>query len=418
MRYLATSTMQVVCAAGLACTSAPSTRGDVQSATAPRPASRQELRTAWSRELADSLSVVLRWAADDRAFPGAYAVVGDSRGVLAELGVGRLDWAESPAPDRHTLWDLASLTKVIATTTAAAQLVERGAVALDAPVQRYLPKWVGPGKEAVTVRHLLTHTSGLPAFRNYDKQTTNRDSIAMLIFATELERPAGERMIYSDIGAFVLGRVIERVSGKSLDEYVAANIARPLELNDTRFNPPRSLRERIAPTEIDSLRGGLVRGAVHDERAYYLGGVAAHAGLFSSAQDLSRFATMMLRGGLLDSARILKAETIVQFTAYADSTFSNRALGWQKAERPEMPHRTSSAWAGRFMSSRAFGHTGFTGTSIAIDPELDLYIILLSNRVNPTRNNAKIGAVRSRLADAIVPVVRAHRSHTTNAKIR
>ncbi len=371
-----------------------------------------------TRQIAESLGTVLRWAADDRAFPGAYAIVGDSRGVFAEVGVGHLDWAASPKPDRRTIWDLASLTKVIATTTAAAQLVERGKIALDAPVQRYLPAWVGPGKDSVTVRHLLTHTSGLPAFRNYDKQTTNRDSIAILIFETELERSAGERMVYSDIGAFVLGRVIERVSGLSLDQYVRVNLVRPLRLIDTRFNPPRSLRKRIAPTEIDTLRGGLVRGAVHDERAYYLGGVAAHAGLFSSAADLSRFATMMLRGGALDGARILTPATIAMFTAYADSTFSNRALGWQKAERQEMPYRTSSAWAGQFMSPRAFGHTGFTGTSIAIDPDLDLYIILLSNRVNPTRSNNKIGAVRSRLADAIVPVVRQHRANTSNARTR
>lgn len=414
MRYLATSTMQVVCAIALALASARVAAQSPQAPSQQRPSS----RAALSRQLAESLTTVLRWAADDRAFPGAYAVVGDSRGVLAELGVGRLDWAASPRPNRHTIWDLASLTKVIATTTAAAQLVERGKIVLDAPVQRYLPEWVGPGKDSVTVRHLLTHTSGLPAFRNYDQQTTNRDSIAMLIFATELERPAGERMVYSDIGAFVLGRVIERVSSLSLDQYMRANLARPLKLKDTRFNPPASMRKRIAPTEIDSLRGGLVRGAVHDERAYYLGGVAAHAGLFSSAADLSRFATMMLRGGALDGTRILTPATIAMFTAYADSTFSNRALGWQKAERPEMPYRTSSAWAGQFMSPRAFGHTGFTGTSIAIDPELDLYVILLSNRVNPTRSNNKIGAVRSRLADAIVPVVRHHRANTSNARTR
>jgi CubicO group peptidase (beta-lactamase class C family) len=159
----------------------------------------------------------------------------------------------------------------------------------------------------------------------------------------------------------------------------------------------------------------VVHGAVHDERAYYLGGVAAHAGLFSSARDLQRFATMLLRGGTLDGARILKRETIAQFTASAAPGFSNRALGWQKPERPGTEFQTSAPWAGRHMSDRAYGHTGFTGTSIAIEPDLDLYIILLSNRVNPTRENPRIVEVRRRLADVVVAVIRDRRGQTLNA---
>jgi CubicO group peptidase (beta-lactamase class C family) len=364
-------------------------------------------RSALSREVADSIKRVLHAAVKDSAFPGAFAVVGDSRGVIAEYGVGRIDWKKSSRPTRETLWDLASLTKVIATTTALAQLVERGKVQVDAPVQRYVPEWTGANQELVTVRHLLTHASGLPSFRPYDTLTHNPDSLAILLFTTALDRRPGERMVYSDIGAFMMGRVIERVSGLRLDDYVTQFITTPLRLRETTFNPPSQWRNRIAPTEFDSLRGGLVHGAVHDERAYYLGGVAAHAGLFGSGRDLSRFATMMLRGGTLDGARILQPATIVQFTAFADSTFSNRGLGWQKPK--------DAAWAGRFMSSRAFGHTGFTGTSMAMDPELDLYVILLSNRVNPTRNNPKITDVRRRLADAVVAAVRHHRGKTINA---
>jgi CubicO group peptidase (beta-lactamase class C family) len=364
-------------------------------------------RSALGRELTDSAARVLRAAVRDSAFPGAFAIIGDSRGVLAEFGAGRIDWKKSPRPSREALWDLASLTKVIATTTALAQLIESGNVELDAPVQRYVPDWTGVNQELVTVRHLLTHTSGLPSFRPYDTLTHNPDSLASLLFGTALDRRPGERMVYSDIGAFMMGRIVERVSGLSFDQYVRQHVIRPLRLQETMFNPPRGLRKRIAPTEFDSLRGGLVHGAVHDERAYYLGGVAAHAGLFGSARDLSRFAMMMLRGGTLDGARILAPETIALFTAYADSTFSNRGLGWQKPK--------DAAWAGRFMSSRAFGHTGFTGTSMAVDPELDLYIILLSNRVNPTRNNPKITDVRRRLADAVVAAVRHHRGKTINA---
>ena len=410
MTRIAASTLQVACAVLLVIP----VPAQAQTGAVPRD------RSALAREVRDSIRGVLATAVADSAFPGAYAIVGDSRGILAEAGAGRIDWARSAArPARETLWDLASLTKIVATTTSLAQLIERGRVSLDAPVQRYVPEWTGDGKELVTVRHLLTHTSGLPSFRPYDTLTHSPDSLAALLFSTALERKPGERMVYSDIGAFMMGQVVERVSGLPLDRYVERNIAAPLKLKETRFNPPTKWRKRIAPTEIDTLRGGKVHGKVHDERAYYLGGVAAHAGLFGSARDLARFATMMLRGGTLDAARILEPRTVALFTAYADSGFSNRALGWQKPDRPVMPFRTpAAAWAGTLMSSRAYGHTGFTGTSIGIDPELDLYIILLSNRVNPTRNNPKIAGVRSRLADAVVAGVRQRRGLTMNAELR
>lgn len=369
------------------------------------------------RELRDSLATVLEAAVKDSAFPGAYVVVGDSKGVLAEFGAGRLDWGRSPRPNRHTLWDLASLTKVVGTTTAMAQLVERGEVSVDMPAQQYLADWIGQRQESVTVRHLMTHRSGLPSFRPYDTVTHNPDSLAVLLYRTGLERAPGERMVYSDIGAFLMGRIIVAVSGMPLDRYLEARVFAPLGMRETLFNPDASQRARIAPTEVDTLRGGLVRGAVHDERAYYLGGIAAHAGLFSSAADLSRFATMLLRGGSLDTVRVLRPETIARFTQYQDSTVDNRGLGWQKPDRSEMRDKTpSAAWAGRLMSGRAYGHTGFTGTSIAIDPALDLYIILLSNRVNPTRRNNKIAAVRPRVADAVVSAVLRHRGHNANAE--
>ncbi len=400
MKTVAVSRKQVACALLLLFTATAGAQQPVQVQPQPRRA-----RAALARELRDSVRAVLEAGQRDSAFPGAYAIVGDSRGVLTEFGVGHLDWAPSPVPNQHSLWDLASLTKVIGTTSAMAQLVESGRADLTAPVQRYVPDWQGPGKEAVTITHLLTHTSGLPSFKPYDSQTHDPDSLASLLFATELERSAGDRMVYSDIGAFMMGQVIEHVSGERLDRYLERHVFRPLKMRETMFNPPERLWPRVAPTEIDTLRGGLVHGKVHDERAYYLGGVAAHAGLFSSAADLSRFARMLLHGGILDGTRVFKEQTIRQFTAYADSAHHNRALGWQK---PPV------SWAGSYMSARAFGHTGFTGTSIAIDPELDLYIILLSNRVNPTRNNQRIGDVRSSLADAVVATVRARRGPTLN----
>jgi len=196
--------------------------------------------------------------------------------------------------------------------------------------------------------------------------------------------------VYSDIGAYLLGRMVERMSGESLDAYVVRHVFAPLGMHDTRYNPPVSELARIAPTEVDTLRGGKVHGKVHDERAYYLGGVSAHAGLFGSAHDLARIARAYLNGGLLDGVRVFSPGAIATFTARQRE---DRALGWQK------PGGNS---AGRSMSERAFGHTGFTGTSIWIDPQHDVFVILLSNRVNPSRANTRIGRVRTALADAVM----------------
>ena len=351
--------------------------------------------------LRDTVRGVLTAALADSAFPGAIAVVGNRQGELVEVAVGRLTWNEPRMVDRHTIWDLASLTKVFGTAVSVMRLVDEGRVDIDQPVQRYLPDWTGPGKTAVTVRHLLTHTSGLPAFKAYDRMTTDQDSIAKLMFGTPLDSAPGRAMIYSDIGGYLLGEIVERVSGKRFDEYVE-EVYRKLGMAETSFNPARGLWSRVAPTEIDTLRGGLVRGKVHDERAYYLGGVSGHAGLFSSAHDLSIAAWMLLNGG----KELVSAPTLARFTGFADSSFSNRGLGWQKPAYPGMRFSTAGPWASsRAISSQAYGHTGFTGTSIIIDPANDLYIVLLSNRVNPTRNNPKIGGVRTRLTDAVYAVI-------------
>ncbi|HEY2162833.1 MAG TPA: serine hydrolase domain-containing protein [Gemmatimonadaceae bacterium] len=365
----------------------------------PAPTTASALGAALQRRIED----VLNRARADSAFPGAFAVVGTHDGILAEYGVGQLDWAPTPKPNEHTLWDLASLTKVVGLTTAVMQLVEQHRVDLNAPLQRYIPEWTGPNKDRVTVRNLLTHTSGLPAFKAYDEITHDPDSLATLMFATPLDTLPGVRMVYSDIGAYMLGRMVERITGQTLDAYVHDHVFAPLKMMETMYKPPASLLPRIAPTEFDPRRGGLVRGKVHDERAYYLGGVSAHAGIFSSAHDLARFARMYLNGGTLDGARVVQPATIAQFTAYTDSTFSNRGIGWQKPDLPGMKFASpSSAWAGHLMSTRAFGHTGFTGTSIAIDPSRDLFVVLLSNRVDPTRNNNKITEGRRQLADSVV----------------
>jgi CubicO group peptidase (beta-lactamase class C family) len=361
--------------------------------------------SAEAARIADTIARVLRHAAVDSTFPGAFAVVGRRAGLLAYASVGRIDWDTTAAvPDERTLWDLASLTKVIGMTSAMMQLVERGLVDLDAPAQRYVAEWTGPAKEQVTVRHLLTHTSGLPAFRRYDTLTTNADSIATLLMTEPLDTAPGARMVYSDIGAYLLGRIVERVSGKALDRYVQEHVFGPLDMRETMYRPPRALASRIAPTEIDSIRGK-IHGDVHDPRAFYLGGVSAHAGLFGSARDLGRFAQMYLNGGELGGVRVFRPETIQLFTT---RQVADRALGWQK------PSGTNSA--GHLMSEGAFGHTGFTGTSIWMDPAQDIFVILLSNRVNPTSVNPRIAGVRVALADAVISVVTGARPPLTQER--
>jgi CubicO group peptidase (beta-lactamase class C family) len=342
--------------------------------------------------LRDTLQAILDQGVIDSAFPGAIAVIGNHDGPLVTVSAGHLDWAPSPVPNDRTLWDLASLTKVVGMTSAMMQLVEQGKVDLDAPVQRYLPEWQGANKDKVTVRDLITHRSGLPAFKTYYKLNLSPDSTLRLFFNTPLDTLPGVRMVYSDIGAILLGKIVERASGQTLDRYLAEHVFRPLGMFDTQYRPDSSLLSRIAPTERDPWRGRLVHGEVHDENAYALGGVSGHAGLFSTAHDLSRLAQAYLNGGELDGARLAKASTIKQFTTVEDSTFSSRALGW------DTPSDRSSA--GHFITRPAFGHTGFTGTSLWIAPQYDLYVLLLTNRVNPTRERSGIGRVRVQVADA------------------
>jgi CubicO group peptidase (beta-lactamase class C family) len=229
------------------------------------------------------------------------------------------------------------------------------------------------------------------------KETATPGEARALAIATALDTLPGVRMVYSDLGAIILGVIVERVSGERLDAYLERHVFAPLRMTSTRYRPPADLLPRIAPTEYDPWRQRKIHGEVHDENAYSLGGVSAHAGLFSTAHDVARLCRMYLNGGALDGARIVRAETIRRFTTVQDSGFSNRALGW------ETPNGSNSA--GHLMTRPAFGHTGFTGTSIWVDPSRDLFVILLTNRVNPTRQNLRIGAVRTGLADAVVEVV-------------
>ena len=296
-----------------------------------------------------------------------------------------------------TIWDLASLTKVAGLTSAMMLLVESGAIELDAPVLRYVPEFQGRWKDVVTIRHLLTHSSGLPAWRPLYKETESPADAMALAIATPLDTMPGIRMVYSDLGLIVLGDVLRRVSGQPLEVFLRERVFVPLGMGETVYRPDSSLLERIAPTEIDPWRQRHLRGEVHDENAFALGGVSGHAGLFSTGRDLVRLARMYLAQGVLDGRRFIGASTIDTFTTVQDSTLSRRALGW------ETPNGTNSA--GRLMSPHSFGHTGFTGTSFWVDRDRGIFVILLSNRVNPTREHRGITAVRTAVADAVTQAV-------------
>jgi CubicO group peptidase (beta-lactamase class C family) len=359
-----------------------------------RPKRDPRVARARAEVLRDSLAAVLSRAVADGAFPGAYAAVGTSQGIIADIGIGQLDRGEASTPNAATVWDLASLTKVIGTTTAVMQLVQAQRVALDSPVVRYLPEWTAPNAARVTVRHLLTHSSGLPAWRPLYKESATSTEALRQLYATGPDTLPGTRFLYSDLGFILLGQLVERVSGTPLATYGVDHIFAPLGMSSTRYLPPVTWRRRTAPTEVDPWRQRHLRGEVHDENAARLDGVSGHAGLFSTGRDLTQFARMYLGFGRLDGRRILDSATVALLTRVQDSSVSRRAIGW------ETP--TGGNSAGLRLSATAFGHTGFTGTSLWMDPGADLFVLLLTNRVNPTRENRKIGTVRSTLADVVV----------------
>jgi CubicO group peptidase (beta-lactamase class C family) len=342
----------------------------------------------------------------DSAFPGAVLAAGMIGRPTIYTAVGHYG-VDDPRPvDTTTVYDLASLTKVVGLTTACMLLVNEGKLDLDAAVQRYVPAFRGTNKERVTIRHLLTHVSGLPAWRPLYTEATTRVTAFALADTTALVSEPGSVMVYSDIGAIVLTQAVEAVTGQRLDAWLAARVFGPLGMRDTRFLPPTEWKERIAPTE-RSQDGTIIRGTVHDENAWRLGGVSGHAGLFSTAPDMVRFVTWLVeawRGpGAQEAPRhgpganppTLPSELVRSWTARQNTPpSSSRALGW------DTPSGANSS-AGSKLGPLAFGHTGFTGTSIWIDPEKGLFIILLTNRVHPTRENARIGRVRSRVADLV-----------------
>jgi len=327
-------------------------------------------------------------------YPGAAVVVGRRGAAVWEKGFGRLSWEKtSPwvSTDR-TIYDLASLTKVVATTSALMVLYDEGKIRLDDPVSRYIPDFSGGEKDRVTLRMLLEHRSGLPAGRDLWRIAHTPEEARVAVISTPLVCEPGRCYEYSDLGADMLGFVVEAASGERLDQFVTERVFTPLGMSDTFFRPSDSLKARVAPTETNTRRGYSLQGEVHDENAFALGGVAGHAGLFSTASDLAVFAQMMLNGGEFNGTRVIADSTVALFSTRAAGT---RALGWDTCG--------GSGSCGKYLGADAYGHTGFTGTSLWLDPDRDMFVILLTNRVHDARAKrpAKVIAdVRADLADA------------------
>jgi CubicO group peptidase (beta-lactamase class C family) len=332
-------------------------------------------------------------------FPGGVVAVGKDGALVHLRPFGRLTYAkDAPEVQADTIYDLASLTKVVVTTTVAMILVDEQKLDLSKRVIEFLPGFVGGAKDRVTVRQLLTHSAGLAWWAPLYKELEGKEAYLRRIQAMDLEYEPGTKSVYSDLGLILHGEILERVAGEGLESYARRRILVPLGMKDTLYRPPPGLRPRIAPTEEDPWRGRLLRGEVHDENAYALGGVAPHAGLFGTAGDLARFAQMLLNGGVLEHHRVVSRAALELFTRRAGVPGSSRALGW------DTPSENSSA--GTLFSARSFGHTGFTGTSLWVDPERRLFLVLLTNRVHPSRERDPRGAaireVRAAAADAVV----------------
>jgi CubicO group peptidase (beta-lactamase class C family) len=340
---------------------------------------------------------VIERAIRDRAFPGAVVETGGRACARWSEAFGALTYADdSPRVALDTIYDLASLTKVIATTTQAMRAVEAGALVLDRRVSEYLPAWRGTDRETVTIADLLEHASGLTAYLPFFRDHEGRAEFEHAICTLPLEYAPRTQSIYSDLGFILLGFILDDV-GFPLAEFLRPEFRLKAEASAIcSFRLQAELRARSAPTELDLWRGRLLQGEVHDENCWALGGIAGHAGLFGTVDAAGAFARSVLRG-LAGENSFGRPETFARFARKSRVPGSSRALGWDTM----LP--TSSC--GTRLSAQAIGHTGFTGTSVWIDPSRDLYVVFLTNRVHPVRDNNQIQRVRRQLHDAIVASV-------------
>jgi len=349
---------------------------------------------------------VLRSGIDQRAFPGAAVAIAHQGKLIAHKGLGQFTYeAASPDVKAETVYDLASVTKAIATNTACMILYDRGLFKLDQPLVELLPGFAD-GRSAqndsrrrqVTLRMLLAHSSGLPAYVKLFQTAFNKDDLLRQALQVPLTAAPGTRAEYSDIGFILLGEALQKLAGEPLDKFCQREIFSKLNLAQTTFTPPQDQKLLIPPTEDDrTFRHRLIQGEVNDENAFVMGGVAGHAGCFSTAFDVSAFAHCILQAGapLIKVAPLVKKETLETFTRRQDlPAGTSRALGWDTPTQPSQ--------SGRYFSSRSYGHLGYTGTSLWIDPDRQLSVTLLTNRTWPDRGSQSIKQVRPAFHDAVI----------------
>lgn len=328
-----------------------------------------------------------------KAMPGCQLLVMHRGRVVLDRCYGSLSYADSAAPvTKETLYDLASLTKVTATTLAVMKLVDQNKVGLNDKLSRHLPYLKGTDKERITVKQVLSHCAGLKAYDALWQQTSNRDSIMLLIASSKLN--SDNSYVYSDFGFMLLADMVEHISGQPLDTFVAENFYEPMGLLSTTFRPLDNnfVPSDIAPTEQDSLRG-LIRGVVHDPNAAAMGGVGGHAGLFSNAREVALLMQMLLNGGQLDGQRYLREKTVKTFTSrHFERQGNRRALGFDK----QLFNPSKNGQVCAEASQNSYGHTGFTGTMLWVDPDVDLIYVFLSNRVHPSASQNKLAQMNIR----------------------
>ena len=344
-------------------------------------------------------------------FPGAQLLIGTSQDILYEKCYGKYTYDEDSRPIiQSSLYDLASVTKPVATTSAVMKLYEEGKINLEDKVSDYLPEFACNGKNDITIQNLLLHNSGLKAWIPFYKTCTCKADVIKTICELPMEYSTGASFVYSDLNFILLGVIVEKISGKSLDEYCKANIFEPLGMRATGFNPGDDLKQFTVPTEFDSnWRNRQLNGEVHDEAASLIGGVSGNAGLFSNARELFNLVRMLANGGKyynpytrgLKEERMFSESTVNLFLKkFETSSYANtRALGWDTKQAPIGQYRSQ---CGELISENCFGHTGYTGTSIWCDKDRDIIVIFLTNRVYPSRDNNGIKEVRPELHNLII----------------
>jgi CubicO group peptidase (beta-lactamase class C family) len=351
----------------------------------------------------DEVDATVREGIERGIYPGAVVVIGRSDSLLYARGYGHFTWSTRspvPTPD-STYWDIASITKVLGTMSAAMRLVDAGRLDLDAPVRRYLPRFSGGLKDQVTVRMLLDHTSGLRSYAPLFKRARTRTQALEVLYAERPIRRPGDLAVYGDMNAVFLGLVIESVSKLPLDRFVAREVFEPLRLEQTTYHPMAAVRRRTVPTAL--WRGLPVQGQVNDPNAAILGGAAGHAGIFATGMDLARYAQVWLRGGAGPNGQWVSPSTLKLFLTRGANS-GPRLLGW---DTPELNKDEPSLY-GTLISDAAYGHTGFTGSELWIDPTHDLFLVFLTNRTfDPKVRNSghRLRSIRTELSDAAIRLV-------------